>query len=96
MITRIALAITAIIALAGTVALSMSADQPSRTIQSCASLLPSGHTFDLKITGTIDTTKPNQMFNGGFDLTVGGTRPGDPAMQAAVKPFVECAKALIK
>ena len=74
---------------------AVNASQQMSTIQSCASLLPSGHNFEVNITGKIDTTSSTREFNGRFGLS-DGSKQENPALQKSAEPFVNCVSSLLK
>ena len=75
-------------------AVSVNADRQS-TIESCSTLLPAGYQFKMDITGTIDTAAGSDGFQVKFNLS-DQMAEDNPDMQAAVKPFLNCAMPLIK
>lgn len=79
--------------ISGTIAVN--ASNKENTVQSCAALLPSGHNFELAITGSIDTKVSKREFKGQLGLT-DGTDQNNPNLQSASQPFVNCVSALIK
>ncbi len=75
--------------------IAVNAGQKPITIESCASLLPNGHNFEVSITGSIDTRVNQRVFKGQLGLS-DGTEQENSELQQAAKPFLICVASLLK
>lgn len=64
----------------------------SSSIESCSTLLPDGHSYEVTIKTTIDKTSKLPTFNGEFSVNGGA----DEAQNFDISEFVECVGPLIK
>ena len=74
---------------------AVNANTHNNTIQSCATLLPSGHSFELTISGQIDTNTAEREFKGSLGLSDGNSQ-NNPPLQSASQPFINCVTSILK
>lgn len=74
---------------------SVNAAQSNSTIESCGSLLPEGHIFDMKISAIINTENALPDFDGSFSIT-DGVGTSTSIRQEQLEPFINCVVFIIK
>ncbi|MEP5763374.1 MAG: hypothetical protein ABJ308_02215 [Halieaceae bacterium] len=74
--------------------ITVNANQPVATVESCGGLLPAGHVFEFDIVGTIDTTGAETDFQARIGLSENSGQNAE--LGDAIGPFVECVSAVLK